>query len=162
MKCPNCGNKQLKKYVYGYRGMCEDNEVLGGCMISFDSPTYYCEECENSFGTYSTYYELKEDNELLAVLSKFPRSKGVDIYEGAKIKRTQYNEKLIAKLSKTQCFIEKDEYLVCKNYISLNTFKEASLLISGNPEYTKSQWTKIDTVNNFNYVEQVIKMMCEK
>jgi hypothetical protein len=57
--CPRCNsNEDVKKIAYG-RLPCEmpkdvaaEGYILGGCCIRPDSPEWYCDSCEESFGTW--------------------------------------------------------------------------------------------------------------
>ena len=56
--CPRCdSNEDVKKIAYGRLPSDEplelalDGYVLGGCCIRPDSPEWYCDACEESFGT---------------------------------------------------------------------------------------------------------------
>ena len=55
--CPNCGSENTLPIQYGLPSpdMFEQSKngdiFLGGCIISPDSPTHYCKDCKQSFGT---------------------------------------------------------------------------------------------------------------
>ena len=56
--CPKCdSNEHVKKIAYGYlpyekvSEVSDDGYVLGGCCIEPDSPEWYCDCCEESFGS---------------------------------------------------------------------------------------------------------------
>jgi hypothetical protein len=52
MKCPKCSNEKVKEYVYGYYVGDDEHHIAGGCMISNESPKYFCPKCESDFGKY--------------------------------------------------------------------------------------------------------------
>lgn len=45
--CPYCNSLNIKKYLYGEPTFDyeKDKYILGGCIISFDRPTYKCTDC---------------------------------------------------------------------------------------------------------------------
>jgi hypothetical protein len=56
--CPRCdSNEDVKKIAYGRLPSDDPFEaalegyVLGGCCIRPDSPEWYCDACEETFGT---------------------------------------------------------------------------------------------------------------
>ncbi|MDR3746588.1 MAG: hypothetical protein P4M04_00265 [Acidobacteriota bacterium] len=57
--CPRCdSNEDVKKITYGQPAsettleMSQDGYVLGGCCIRPDSPEWYCDNCQESFGSW--------------------------------------------------------------------------------------------------------------
>ena len=57
--CPRCNsNEDVKKIAYGrlpsdvLGDANSEGYVLGGCCIRPDSPEWYCDACEESFGIY--------------------------------------------------------------------------------------------------------------
>ena len=57
--CPRCNsNEDVKKIAYGVlpsekaSELTRDGYVLGGCCIRPDSPEWYCDACEETFGTW--------------------------------------------------------------------------------------------------------------
>lgn len=54
--CPNCfSSEHVVEIVYGYPSdelLISDREdfVLGGCVISHDSPGWFCQDCKHGFG----------------------------------------------------------------------------------------------------------------
>ncbi len=55
--CPRCNSKEdVKKIAYGQLpssrplDLAADGYVLGGCCIRPDSPEWYCDACEETFG----------------------------------------------------------------------------------------------------------------
>jgi hypothetical protein len=57
-KCPKCSsNECVKKIAYGYlpfekaSEMTDSGYVLGGCCIEPDRPEWYCDACEEGFGS---------------------------------------------------------------------------------------------------------------
>ena len=56
--CPNCNSVNTCKISYGYPGdeeeylklVAEKKIYPGGCVISHDSPLWYCNDCENKWG----------------------------------------------------------------------------------------------------------------
>ena len=61
ISCPNCKSENTCKISYGYPGdeeeylklVAEKKLYSGGCCIDDDSPTWYCNNCENKWGKYS-------------------------------------------------------------------------------------------------------------
>ena len=53
--CPNCGHLEPQRIAYGYPSpeMWESMErgeiVLGGCVISSESPAWHCRQCEHDW-----------------------------------------------------------------------------------------------------------------
>ncbi|MCX7720652.1 MAG: hypothetical protein N2Z64_05145 [Dictyoglomus thermophilum] len=51
IKCPKCGSKNVIPIIYGYpTSEAFEKEkrgeiILGGCVIEYDSPNWYCKEC---------------------------------------------------------------------------------------------------------------------
>ena len=60
--CPSCGSRNIAKIFYGYpmmdrelrRKMDNDEIKLGGCIITDNSPKYFCNDCEIEFDTDTT------------------------------------------------------------------------------------------------------------
>lgn len=58
--CPYCGSKHIGEYLYGLpifsasleKKVNEGKIILGGCIITEDSPKYWCHDCEKNFGIY--------------------------------------------------------------------------------------------------------------
>lgn len=78
MKCPECGNKNAKKIVYGLPSaeLLEDESiVIGGCMVSDDDKNYHCTECEHEFN--SPAQEIRRRRELFERL----RTEGGDMFD---------------------------------------------------------------------------------
>ena len=63
--CDRCGSEEITEISYGLPGWIIVDEpidpriqslidenliVLGGCVISEDSPKYFCRKCKNKFG----------------------------------------------------------------------------------------------------------------
>jgi hypothetical protein len=55
--CPRCNsNEDVKKIAYGQlpsdrpADLAPDGYILGGCCIRPDSPEWYCDVCEETFG----------------------------------------------------------------------------------------------------------------
>ena len=56
--CPNCKSENTCEINYGYPGdeeeylklVAEKKIYPGGCCIDDDSPSYHCNNCENSWG----------------------------------------------------------------------------------------------------------------
>lgn len=57
MNCPNC-EKELSEILYGLVNLDDDELkkeiedkkiILGGCVVSSDSPRYYCRFCKHYF-----------------------------------------------------------------------------------------------------------------
>jgi len=63
--CNKCGSEEITEISYGLPGWIivdepidpriqslidESRIVLGGCVISEDSPKYFCRKCKNKFG----------------------------------------------------------------------------------------------------------------
>ena len=57
--CPKCGSTNVTRIVYGYVDLSDSTlnkelesgkAVLGGCMVSDDSPEYSCNDCQYSWG----------------------------------------------------------------------------------------------------------------
>ncbi|NLX69928.1 MAG: hypothetical protein GX024_03355 [Clostridiales bacterium] len=55
VKCPECGSSNCVEIVYGLPTYelfmrAEAEEVkLGGCLITKDSPNYFCKSCEHKW-----------------------------------------------------------------------------------------------------------------
>jgi hypothetical protein len=51
--CPNCGSSRVARIMYGYpppsreleKEMDEERLVLGGCIVTGEDPTHYCNSC---------------------------------------------------------------------------------------------------------------------
>ncbi len=158
MNCPECGSKDLKKFVYGYRGSCEENEVMGGCMISDTSPTHYFSACDNNFGTLSKFYEVKVNHQTISIISKTGYSKGYTIYPGAKITKTSENSNVLEIQQKQNDFTNKDGYLTNNHCIFCNTRKEIALLLTGNSAIGTEIFHKINTFNNIDIIQYLEKI----
>lgn len=58
--CPYCGSEHIGEYLYGLpiisasleKKVNEGKIILGGCIITEDSPKYWCYDCEKDFGIY--------------------------------------------------------------------------------------------------------------
>ena len=58
--CPYCKSKNTAIIMYGEINVSEKLEkamengevIMGGCILSDDSPAFYCNDCEESFGKY--------------------------------------------------------------------------------------------------------------
>ena len=65
--CEKCGSDEITEISYGLPGWLTIDEpvdprieklleerriVLGGCVISDNSPRYYCRKCKNKFGEF--------------------------------------------------------------------------------------------------------------
>ena len=56
-ECPNCGGKQVAKYLYGIPKITKEIErdveagriVLGGVKDKKDSPIWYCNDCQHEW-----------------------------------------------------------------------------------------------------------------
>ena len=56
--CPKCKSENTCEISYGYPGdeeeylklVAEKKIYPGGCVISHDSPLWYCNDCENKWG----------------------------------------------------------------------------------------------------------------
>lgn len=54
-RCPKCGSKNSVKIIYGKPNSqlfkkAELEEIkLGGCVLSKDSPDYFCKDCGNEW-----------------------------------------------------------------------------------------------------------------
>lgn len=57
--CPACGSGDVLPIVYGLPGpglrqQAENGEVvLGGCVVSDDSPVWYCNHCGHRWGSFA-------------------------------------------------------------------------------------------------------------
>lgn len=59
--CPKCKSENTCDIFYGYPAdeeeylklVAENRIYHGGCCIDADSPTWYCNNCENMWGAYS-------------------------------------------------------------------------------------------------------------
>jgi transposase-like protein len=57
-KCPFCNSENVAEILYGLpvgskqldKELESKKMVLGGCMISDDSPLYKCNDCQKKFG----------------------------------------------------------------------------------------------------------------
>lgn len=55
MKCPACGSRNTARIQYGlpdeelFRKMNNKTVILGGCIITPESPDYYCNSCQQEF-----------------------------------------------------------------------------------------------------------------
>jgi hypothetical protein len=49
--CLKCKSEKVKRILYGYPipGKVKDDDILGGCVISDESPTFHCLKCENEW-----------------------------------------------------------------------------------------------------------------
>lgn len=65
--CIYCGSKNVRRYVYGLIRPLDKNEeindhqsadedrdltIVGGCMVSDESPAYRCDDCGKDFGKF--------------------------------------------------------------------------------------------------------------
>lgn len=49
--CPNCGAKAGVDILYGYpSGKMSSNTILGGCIVSEESPKHGCLQCSHRWG----------------------------------------------------------------------------------------------------------------
>lgn len=57
--CPKCGSTNVTRFVYGYVDLSDSTlnaelksgkMILGGCMVSDDSPEYTCNDCQYTWG----------------------------------------------------------------------------------------------------------------
>lgn len=49
--CPNCGAKTGVDILYGYpSGKMSSNTILGGCIVSEESPKHGCLHCSHRWG----------------------------------------------------------------------------------------------------------------
>lgn len=69
--CPKCKSENTCEIFYGYPGdeeeylklVAEKKIYPGGCCIYDDSPAWYCNNCENTWGKYKDVQDNSENTD---------------------------------------------------------------------------------------------------
>ncbi len=63
IKCPFCGSESIAEILYGMPAFSEELDreleqkkiILGGCIISEDSPEFHCNKCHREWGMHMKF-----------------------------------------------------------------------------------------------------------
>ncbi|MDO5717825.1 MAG: hypothetical protein Q4P34_02480 [Tissierellia bacterium] len=126
LKCPKCGSKETRKYLYGFpqRDYDSSNYILGGDILFESNPVYHCLNCEGDFGIMAgdvAGTNIPSNHNLSGLLFDLDKSEEIQIHieikeykDQIRYKSIRYNPINKSKEEKSKK-IEKSDWEIIRN-----------------------------------------------